>query len=378
VLDPAPLSHAKVGASSEEAAKGPTDCLPIFGILSSWRQHRMVLALMALALAATGATAQTAPAGKTLEAVRARGHLICATADPLPGFAQQGADGIWSGFDVDLCRAVAAAVFGDPGKVEFRALLGDSRFALLQTGAVDLIARNSAWTMRRDTGYGASYVAASFFDGLAIMVPQSLGVVSAYELDNISVCVIDGGDDLVNLRDFFFQNQATYTEVLYEDREDLSVAYEAGLCGAVAAPASLLHAIRRSLAAPAVERILPERLSKDAFGPVVREDDDQWFNIVKWTLFSIIDAEELGVTSLNIDQMSASKTHSVRALLGIEGTFGPSLGLSADFIKNVIHAVGNYAEIFERNFGAPTGVEMPRGQNALWTKGGLLFAPPIR
>jgi general L-amino acid transport system substrate-binding protein len=336
------------------------------------------LAALALLTGTVSAQVPIAPAGKTLQAVRDRGHLICATTDPLPGFATRNDQGIWSGFDVDLCRAVAAAVFGDPSKVEFRALLGDSRFALLQTGAVDLMARNSAWTMRRDTGYQASYVAASFFDGLAIMVPSSLGVVSAYELDDISVCVIDGGDDLVNLRDFFFQNQATYTEVLYEDREDLAVAYEAGLCGAVAGPASLLHAIRRSLPEPALQRILPERLSKDAFGPVVREDDDQWFNIVKWTLFALIDAEEIGVTSLNIDQMSASKTHIVRALLGQEGSFGPSIGLKPDFVKNVIHAVGNYSEMFDRNFGSQTGVEMLRGQNALWTKGGLLFAPPIR
>jgi len=348
--------------------------------MSSLRRLRLGPALVALALLTGAVSAQVpiAPAGKTLQAVRDRGHLICATTDPLPGFATRNDQGIWSGFDVDLCRAVAAAVFGDPSKVEFRALLGDSRFALLQTGAVDLMARNSAWTMRRDTGYQASYVAASFFDGLAIMVPSSLGVVSAYELDDISVCVIDGGDDLVNLRDFFFQNQATYTEVLYEDREDLAVAYEAGLCGAVAGPASLLHAIRRSLPEPALQRILPERLSKDAFGPVVREDDDQWFNIVKWTLFALIDAEEIGVTSLNIDQMSASKTHTVRALLGQEGSFGPSLGLTPDFVKNVIHAVGNYSEMFDRNFGSQTGVEMLRGQNALWTKGGLLFAPPIR
>jgi general L-amino acid transport system substrate-binding protein len=339
---------------------------------------RLILGSALLALATPSLAQNRAAPGETLQAVLDRGHLICAATDPLPGFAQQTSAGIWSGFDVDFCRAVAAAIFGDPAKVEFRALLGDARFALLQTGAVDLIARNSPWTMRRDTIFDASYVGASFFDGLAIMVPAALGVVSAYELDDISVCVIDGGDDLTNLRDFFFQNQATYTEVLYEDREDLTVAYEAGLCKAVAGPASLLHAIRRSLVDPSPQRILPERLSKDAFGPVVREGDDQWFNIIKWTLFSMIDAEELGITSVNIDQMSASRTHAVRAFLGQEGTFGPALGLSPDFIKNVIHAIGNYGEVFDRNFGAQTGVEMLRGQNALWTKGGLLFAPPVR
>jgi general L-amino acid transport system substrate-binding protein len=348
-----------------------------FGADPLRRALQVCIALVAVFALVSAAMAAQAPDGPTLAKVRARGNLICATSDPLPGFAQQNKQGLWSGFDVDFCRAVATAVFGDPAKVEFRALSGDSRFAPLQTGAVDLIARNASWTMRRDTSYGANFVAASFYDGQAIMVPQSLNAVSAYELNKVSICVLDGGDDQTNLRDFFFQTQATYSEVLYEDREDLKVAYQAGLCKAVSAPASWLYAIRGSLPDPATQRILPERLSKEAFGPVVRTGDDQWFDIVQWTLFALIDAEEIGITSLNVGSLQGSKTHSIRRMLGLEGDFGPSIGLSHDFIRNVIQAVGNYGEVFERNFGADTGTAVLRGQNALWTKGGLLFAPPI-
>jgi general L-amino acid transport system substrate-binding protein len=323
------------------------------------------------------AQAPMAPAAPTLQAVRDRGHLICATSDPLPGFAQPGLEGRWTGFDVDFCRAVAVAIFGDASKMEFIALSGDSRFAQLQTGAVDLIARNAPWTMRRDTGYGASYVATSFYDGQAFMVPQSLGAVSAFELDNVAVCVLDGGEELANLREFFFTTQATYEEVLYEDREDLAVAYRSGLCNAVSAPASWLNAIRRGLIEPAVHRILPERISKGAFGPVVRAGDDQWFDIVAWTLFALIDAEEAGVTSLNIQSLAAARTHKIRRLLGLEGSFGPGIGLAPDFIPKVIAAVGNYGEIFDRHFGPESGAAVVRGQNALWTNGGLLYAPPV-
>lgn len=333
--------------------------------------------LVALSGQAAAAQEPIAPPGPTLATIKERGHLICATSDPLPGFAQPGPEGRWTGFDVDFCRAVAVAVFDDPSKMEFVPLSGDSRFAQLQIGDVDLIARNAPWTMRRDTGYGASYVATSFFDGQAFMVPQSLGAVSAYELENVSVCVLDGGEELANIREFFFTTQAAYTEVLYEDREDLTVAYSNGLCNAVSAPASWLNAIRRSLPEPATHRILPETISKGAFGPVVRAGDPQWFDIVQWTLFALIDAEELGVSSLNIQSLSKAKTHAIRRLVGLEGSFGPAIGLAPDFIAKVIQAVGNYGEIFERNFGPETGAAVVRGQNALWIYGGLLQAPPI-
>jgi general L-amino acid transport system substrate-binding protein len=338
----------------------------------------LVCLLIAVGSVVLPAAAQTAvPAGPTLAAVRARGHLICAGSDPLPGFAQIDVKGLWTGFDVDFCRAVAAAVFGDPAKLEFRPLTGDARFAELQTGDIDLVARDADWTMRRDTRYSISYVAPMFYDGQGFMVPSRLNIVSAYQLDNLRVCVLDQGDQLANLTEFAFVNQASYTEVLYEDREDLAVAYQKGLCDTVSAPASWLNAIRRNMPSPGSQVILPERISKSVFGPVVRQNDDQWFKIVAWTLYALIDAEEAGVTSLNIDSLSAAKTHRIRRLLGVEGSFGPAIGLPPDFVKQAVAAVGNYGEMFDRNFGPDTGAAVARGQNALWTNGGLIYAPSI-
>lgn len=335
-------------------------------------------AVLAIVIAAgSPVSAQVAPDGPTLAAVRERGHLICAGTDPLPGFAQLNSDGRWVGFDVDFCRALAAAIFGDPAALEFRPLTGSSRFAQLQNGEIDVIARNAPWTMRRDTTFGARYTAALFYDGQAFMVPQSLGVVSAYQLDSLRVCILDEGEEQQALQEFAFVNQANYIEVLYEDREDLAIAYQQGLCEAVSAPASWLNAMRRTLPDPQSHRILPERISKSVFGPVVRADDEQWYKIVQWTLFALINAEEAGVTSLNIESLSAAKTHRIRRLLGLEGSFGPAIGLKPDFMKKVIASVGNYGEMFERNFGAGTGAGMSRGQNALWLNGGLIYAPNI-
>lgn len=361
--------------AGELGAAGGRLCLVRVESLLKSAAARLVGALFALGCLILPAAA--ADPGPTLKTVRERGHLICAASRALPGFAQM-AEGAWSGFDVDLCRAVAAAVLNDPNKVEFRALGGDSRFALLQTGQVDMLSRNAPWTLKRDTGFGASYVTTMFFDGEAFMVPQSLGAVSAYELGNVPVCLIDGSDEQIAVRDFFFENQASYTEVLYQDLEDLGVAYRSGLCDAVAAPARWLNAIRRSLPEPATHRILPERITKEMIGPVVREGDEQWFEIVRWTMFAIIEAEELGITSRNIESMSTVNNPAIKRLLGLEGDFGTALGLDPKFMSRVIGAVGNYAELYERNFGPQTGASLSRGQNSLWTNGGLLYAPPVR
>jgi len=317
-------------------------------------------------------------AAQTLEAVRARGFLICGSSNPLAGFSQQDIDGRWSGFDVDLCRALAAAVFGNPDLIEFRSYRGEARFAPLQTGAVDVLMRNDAWTMGRDTRYGAHYVTPSFFDGQAFLVPQSLGVVSAYELDDISICLTDGAGELEALDEFFFSNQTGFRSVAYEDVADLATAYRAGLCQAISASGRQLQAIRRELPEPNLHRILPERISKEILGPVVRNGDDQWFKIVRWTIFALVNAEEVGVTSLNIDSLSAARTPAVRRILGVEGDFGAALGLRPTFMADAIRAVGNYSELYDRHFGPQTGAAMLRGQNALWANGGLLYAPPIR
>lgn len=315
---------------------------------------------------------------QTIEAVRERGFLICGSSNALAGFSQQDVDGRWSGFDVDLCRALAAAVLGNPDLIEFRSYRGEARFAPLQTGAVDVLMRNGAWTTGRDTRYGARYVTPAFFDGQAFLVPQSLGVVSAYELDNVSVCVTDGAGEREGLDEFFFSNQTSFTSVIYEDVADLATAYRAGLCQAISASGRQLQAIRRELPEPNLHRILPERISKEVLGPVVRNNDDQWFHTVRWTIFALINAEEVGVTSLNIDSLSAARTGSVRRILGIEGDFGVGLGLPPTFMADAIRAVGNYSELYDRHFGPQTGAAMLRGQNALWGNGGLLYAPPVR
>lgn len=338
----------------------------------------MLKCAMLIATVLTFALPAFAQSSSTLSAIRERGFLICGATDPIPGFAQQDAEGRWSGFDVDFCRALAAAVLGNPDQIEFRSLRGETRFAPLQTGAVDVLTRSGPWTERRDTLYGASYVATAFFDGQAFLVPQSLGVVSAFELDDISVCVLDGGEELSRIQEFFFANQASYTEVPYEDVRDLSVAYEAGLCQAVSASGRNLQAIRRALPDPNAHRILPERISKELLGPLVREGDQQWFNIVRWTLYALINAEEVGITSLNTESLSSSRNPAIRRILGVDGDFGSALNLKPTFMADAIRAVGNYAEMYDRHFGPQTGAALLRGQNALWTNGGLLYAAPVR
>jgi len=315
---------------------------------------------------------------QTLETVRERGFLICAASGSLDGFSKENEDGVWTGFDVDICRAIAAATIGDPDLVEFRLLAGEGRFAQLQSGEIDVLSRNASWTMSRDTRFDVRYSTTSFFDGQSFMVRQEKGFVSAFELTDISVCVVNSSDDLANMRDFFFTNQAVYTELIYEDFQDLVVAYSRGLCDAITAPASFLQAVRRSLPDPGMHRVLPEYISKTPFGPTVRYGDEQWADIVRWTVFTLINAEELGISSLNIDSMLSARTPAIRRILGLEEDFGLALGLEPEWMQNVIRAVGNYRELFERHFGPQTGAAMLRGPNALWSRGGLLYAPPVR
>lgn len=232
--------------------------------------------------------------------------------------------------------------------------------------------------MTRDTSFGAEYVGTSFFDGQTFLVRQELGFVSAFELTDLSICVVNAEDDLANLRDFFFANQANYRAVVYENREDLPVAYNAGLCDAISASASYLQAARRSLADSSRHRIMPELISKAPLGPTVRSDDDQWADIVRWTLFTLLDAEELGVSSQNVESLLSARTPAIRRLLGLDADLGTDLGLDPAWMRNVISAVGNYRELFERHFGPQTGAAMLRGPNALWSHGGLMFAPPVR
>lgn len=320
---------------------------------------RRLLFVLTLVVFALPAQAQT------LDAVRARGHLICGATDPMAGFAQKSEAGLWLGFDVDFCRAVAAAVLGNPDLVEFRPYSGSARFAALQAGYVDLLARNAAWTLNRDTTFGAIFAGVSFYDGLAFMVPDAISVVSAFELNNVTVCMSDDPDERKVAENFFAETKASYTELRYEERADLAIAYANQRCDAILAPATWLYSYRRMSTDAAPGRILPERLSKLPFGPVVRQGDDQWFKIVRWTLFSLMDAEELGITSLNLEPMQSTRSGAIRRFLGLEGDFGTPLELDPKWMQTVIHSVGNYGEMYARNFGTQTGVALPRGSNAL-------------
>lgn len=316
--------------------------------------------------------------GQTLDAIKTRGFLRCGSTEALAGFSQVSPEGLWSGFDVDMCRAVAASIFGDPNRVEFISLAGKSRFAPLQNGEVDIMARNAPWTMGRDIGLKVRYVGTTFYDGQAFLIRNHGGVISALDLKDVSICAIRGSNHLANMRNFFFLGQVDYTEVLYEDDNDLITAYRTGLCDVVTDDATRLYAIRDALGDPTGHRILPERLSKEPLGPVIRTGDDQWRNVVTWVIHAMINAEELGVSSHNIETMAAADNPAIRRLLGLDGDFGASIGLSPTWARNIISTVGNYGEVFDRNLGSSSTLKITRGRNALWNKGGLIFAPPIR
>jgi general L-amino acid transport system substrate-binding protein len=319
-----------------------------------------------------------AASAATLDDVKAKGFVQCGVNTALLGFASPDDQGNWSGFDVDYCRAVAAAIFGDPTMVKFTPLSAKDRFTALQSGEVDMLARNTTWTMSRDTSLGLKFAGVNYYDGQGFMVRKSLGIASALELSGATVCVQTGTTTELNLADFFKVNKMEYNPVVFEPLVETEQAYEAGRCDAYTTDASGLAATRLKLATPTDHIILPEIISKEPLGPVVRQGDDQWFNIVKWTHFALLNAEELGVTQANVEEMKASENQDVRRLLGVDGTFGEGIGLGNDWAVNIIKGVGNYSEIFERNIGMSSGLQLARGLNALWTKRGIQYAPPIR
>jgi general L-amino acid transport system substrate-binding protein len=330
------------------------------------------------AVLALGAAGQ-AEAGPTLDAVKAKGFVQCGSNTGLAGFGGPDEAGNWSGFDVDYCRAVAAAIFGDGNAVKFTPLTAKERFTALQSGEVDLLARNTTWTMSRDTSLGLNFVGASYYDGQGFMVKKGLGVSSALELSGATVCVQTGTTTELNLADYFRANGMELNAVVFEKSDETLAAYDQGRCDAFTTDASGLYAERIKLANPDDHIVLPEIISKEPLGPVVRQGDDEWFNIVMWTHFALINAEELGVTQANVADMAAtSQNPDVRRLLGAEGEFGAMMALGNDWAVNIVKAVGNYGEVFERNVGANTPLKIERGLNALWSKGGLQYAPPIR
>ena len=315
----------------------------------------------------------------TLDDVKVRGKLLCGVNTGLLGFAAIDATGAWAGFDVDFCRAVAAAVLGDAAKVDFVPLSTQDRFDKLKSGAVDVLARNTTWTMERETKFPLRFVGVNYMDGQGFLVAKALGVNSVFTMSQAAICFLTGTTTEANVEDFFREREMVFTPVKFGTIDEVVAAYEAGKCDSYTADQSQLYAIRLKLKAPDDHVILPDVISKEPLGPMVRQGDEQWVNIVRWTLFALINAEELDVTAAGVDALKASsKKPTVRRLLGLEGTFGVDIGLDADWAARAIKATGNYAEMFERNLGRGSKLGIQRGINALWSAGGLLYVPPVR
>ncbi|KEI73014.1 amino acid ABC transporter substrate-binding protein [Endozoicomonas elysicola] len=329
------------------------------------------------AFAAAG-LAQVASASATLESVKEKGYLSCGVSTGLPGFSNPDDKGQWSGLDVDVCRAVAAATLKDASKVKFVPLTAKERFTALQSGEIDVLSRNTTWTLTRDASLGLNFTGVSYYDGQGFMVKKDLGVKSAKELDGASICIQSGTTSELNLADYFRANNMEYQPVVFDTSDGTAKGFDAGRCDVLTSDQSQLYALRVRLSKPDSAVVLPEVISKEPLGPVVRQGDDQWFNIVKWSLAAMINGEELGLNSDNIKAQKASSDPNIRRLLGIDGPKGKGLALDDDWSLRIIEQVGNYEEIFNRNVGAESPLQIERGLNALWNDGGILYAPPFR
>ncbi len=314
----------------------------------------------------------------TLQVVKQRGYVKCGVSQGLPGFSNPDDKGNWNGIDVDLCRAVAAAVFGTDEKVKFTPLSAKERFTALQSGEVDLLARNTTWSMHRDTALGVDFTGVNYYDGQGFMVRAELGITSTKELDGASLCTNLGTTTELNAADYFRTHNMQYEMVAFEKADEAVSAYNTGRCDAYTTDQSALYAQRLKLTDPKAHIVLPQIISKEPLGPVVRQGDDQWGDIVRWSHNAMLNAEELGVTSSNVEAMKSSSNPSVKRLLGLDGSFGANMGISNNWAYHIIRTVGNYAETFERNVGKDTPLGIARGVNALWKDGGLQYAPPIR
>jgi len=331
-----------------------------------------MLAVAAVALLGAGAHAGT------LDEVKARGELRCGVNIGLAGFSAPDDKGEWQGLDVDFCRAVASAIFDDPSKVKFVPLSAKERFTALQSGEIDLLSRNTTWTMSRDTEQGLNFVGTIYYDGQGFLVRKALAITSVKELAGASICMQTGTTNELNVADYFRTRALSYNPVVFEKNEEAIAAYNLGRCDAYTTDSSGLYAQRIKLADPDANEVLPEVISKEPLGPVVRQGDEQWANLVQWTLFAWLNAEELGLEEDNVEQMLGSANPEVRRLLGVEGDFGKGIGLSNAWAFQIVKHVGNYGESFERNVGAGSRLKIARGYNRLWTDGGLHYAPPIR
>jgi general L-amino acid transport system substrate-binding protein len=315
---------------------------------------------------------------RTLKRTLRRGEVLCGVNAGLPGFSIPDDKGNWTGFDVDFCRAVAAAIFDDPTKAKFIPLDASERFKELQNRKVDILSRNSTWSMSRETSYDLYFPAVAYYDGEGFMLPRARNIDSALDLDGSKVCVQSETTTQLNLADYFRANNMKYQEMKFSRLDDVIKAYDSGRCDLLTADVSQLYALRLNLSKPGDHAILPDVISKEPLAPVVRERDDDWMLIVKWTLYAMINAEELGVTSKNIDEALKSKKPDVMRLVGTEGAYGEELGLTRDWAVRIIRHVGNYGEVYDRNVGSGSKLGIPRGLNQLWSAGGIQYAPPIR
>ncbi len=332
-----------------------------------------------LAAAAASSIGVSAAWAGTLDDVKAKGFVQCGVSTGVPGFSFTDDAGNWQGFDPAVCQAVAAAIFGDPSKVKYTPTTGKTRFTALRSGEIDMLARNTTWTFSRDTDLQLTFVGVNYYDGQGFMVPKELGVTSAKELDGASVCIQTGTTTELNLADYFRINNISYEPVPIETNEEARTNYEAGRCDVYTTDASGLAATRAVFADPSAHIILPEIISKEPLGPLVRQGDDQWADVVRWTLNAMINAEEYGVDSSNVDQMAqGSDNPEVNRMLGSEGDLGSMIGLDKQWAYNVIKNVGNYGEVFEAYIGSDTPIGLERGLNAQYTDGGLIYAPPMR
>ncbi|QCK86823.1 amino acid ABC transporter substrate-binding protein [Phreatobacter aquaticus] len=334
-------------------------------------------AAIALIVGAGAALAQTS-AQSTLARIKERGHILCGSSQGVPGFSQPDNAGVWRGFDTDFCRALAAAIFDDPDKARYLPLASKDRLIALQGGNIDVLSRTTTWSIGRELGQGLAFTAINYYDGQGFLVRKSANLKSVRELNGATICVSQGTTNELNLADYFRTNGLTYQVVTFGSLDEVSKAYDTGRCDAYTTDMSQLATNRLLLTKPDDHMVLPEVISKEPLGPWVRKGDPQWFDIVRWTLFAMIGAEELGVTQANLPDMLKSTNPEIKRLLGVDGNFGEQLGLTRDWAARIIRHVGNYGESFDRNLGAGSRVGLPRGPNALWNAGGLQYSPPFR
>ena len=329
-------------------------------------------------ITAAGLTAVSPANAAVLDQVKSKSFVQCGVSQGLPGFSSPDDKGSWTGLDVDVCRAIAAAIFDDATKVRYTPLTAKDRFTALQSGEIDVLSRNTTWTLSRDTSLGLNFAGVSYYDGQGFLIRKDKKVSSALELSGASVCTQTGTTTELNVADFFRARNMKYEVVAFTTADETIKAYEAGRCDVFTSDVSQLYAMRLKLANTSDHVVLPEIISKEPLGPVVRHGDDQWFDIVKWVLFAMLNAEELNVTQKNLDEQLKSPNPEIKRLLGVEGNFGEQLGLTRDWVVRIVKQVGNYGESFDRNVGAGSRLGIERGLNRLWNKGGIQYAPPVR